>query len=262
MKIRFTAISTCIFFSFVCTFSSIHAQPVDESPSIDINASIIKYNLTPTALGHYSIQYELITSPAQSFAIGFGVSPNVPLPFKSTLLDLFGEKEDARVAIESTTFTSINVTPEYRFYVGPNGAPEGFYFATFIRYTHMSHSQIYQFTPSSGKLHTPEITTEFNGVGVGEMIGVQWLLGEKEMFTLDWWIVGPFFGFMNGTSHGTDDMSDMSAEDKADLENDIESVPIPLWTIDATVGEGVVDADLKGGFYGARLMGLCIGFRF
>ncbi|HNA57912.1 MAG TPA: hypothetical protein PLJ43_07315, partial [Chitinophagales bacterium] len=60
----------------------------------------------------------------------------------------------------------------------------------------------------------------------------------------------------------------ITPEDKIKLENDIESVPIPGWNIDATVtdngttGLGVVDADLSGLFLGARVFGICLGYRF
>lgn len=57
-------------------------------------------------------------------------------------------------------------------------------------------------------------------------------------------------------------MSDMSAADKANLESDIESVDIPLWKVDATVGNNVIDAKLKGLFYGVRAFGISIGYRF
>jgi hypothetical protein len=246
-----------IFLSMVISIcvSSIAQDPIEKG-------NILKYNLTPTAFGIYSMQYERVVNPKQTIAISFSVAPNVELPFKSTLLNLYGDNAEARSAIESTVFNNFSITPEYRFYFGPKGAPAGFYLSSFMRYSHMSHSQLYQFTTSDGNIHNPEITTEFNGLGVGVMIGIQWLFGKQQNIVLDWWIVGPYFGYLTGTSHGIDDMSDMDAQDKLNLEKDIENINIPLWTIDATVGDDVVDADLKGGYYGARLMGICIGIKF
>ena len=90
-------------------------------------------------------------------------------------------------------------------------------------------------------------------------IGTQWALGDH--VTLDWWIAGPFFGTMNASFHGTDDMSDMTGSDKVKLEKDIEDVDIPLWTIDATIGNNVIDAKMKGPFYGV-VAGLNLGIRF
>jgi Protein of unknown function (DUF3575) len=222
--------------------------------------NIIKFNLTNVALKNYGLQYEHIVNHNQSFGIGFGISPNVSLPFKQTLLDQFGGDEDAKRAIETTTFNKITVTPEYRFYLGKKGAPTGFYIAPFARYTHMQIEQDYAFTPSNNVPHIAHVKGQFDGIGGGILLGAQWALSRS--LTLDWFIVGPFAGSMNAKFHGTDDMSDMNAQDKANLKGDIESVDIPLWKVNATVGNNIVDAKLKGPFYGVRAFGINLGYRF
>jgi hypothetical protein len=225
--------------------------------------NIIKFNLSSVALNHYSFQYERAYAPRRSFALGFGFSPNVSLPFKSTLSDAFGDNEDAARAIESTKFSKITITPEYRFYVGKNKAPSGFYVALFARYSHMKLSQDYTFTPNSGNLHTAKLTGNINGVGAGVMIGSQWLFGKKKNISFDWWIAGPFIGGMNGKFKGTDpDMNELDAQDRADLESDIEGFDIPLWKVDATIGANTIDAKLKGTFFGFRTFGFCLGYAF
>lgn len=246
----------------LCILScSLQAQQKDAEPNLHPN--IIKFNLTSIALNHYMLQYERVISPKQSFAVGFGFSPNVSLPFKKTLSDKFGDNEDAARAIESTKFSKITITPEYRFYVGKSKAPKGFYVAPFARYSHMKISQDYTFTPNSGKLHTAKLKGTINGVGAGVLIGTQWILGKKQNISLDWWIAGPFIGTMNGKFNGTDpDMDELSAEDRADLKSDIEGVDIPLWKVEATIGENSIDAKLKGAFYGFRTFGISLGYRF
>lgn len=237
----------------------LHSQDTEKKDG----KNILKINLAAVALSHYSFQYERVTGKKQSFAFGFGFSPNVDLPFKNTLSDKFGDNDDAARAIETTRFSKITITPEYRFYVGKKRAPQGFYLAPFARYMHMKISQDYTFTPSSGNLHTAHMDGTINGIGGGVLIGAQWLLGKKQNVSIDWWIAGPFFGAMNGDFHGTDpDMDELSPADRADLESDIEGVDIPLWDVDATIGAYTVDAKLKGAFYGARLFGISIGFRF
>jgi hypothetical protein len=68
---------------------------------------------------------------------------------------------------------------------------------------------------------------------------------------------------MNGNFHGTDpDMDELSPADRADLKSDIEGVDIPLWDVEATIGDNIIDAKLKGAFYGARVLGISLGFRF
>jgi len=242
-----------------CLFSEAQNTEASANPG----KNIFKTNLASVALDHYSFQYERVVSKKQSFGMGFGFSPKVDLPFKKTLSDQFGNNEDAARAIETTQFSKITVTPEYRFYVGKKQAPEGFYIATFVRYLHMTISQDYTFTPSTGTLHTAHMDGKIDGIGGGVMIGSQWLLGKKKRVSIDWWIVGPFFGAMDGSFHGVDPkMNELSPSDRADLKSDIEGADIPLWTVDATIGALTIDAKLKGAFYGARAMGICLGFRF
>jgi hypothetical protein len=123
----------------------------------------------------------------------------------------------------------------------------------------MSIEQDYEFRPSNNQLHVAHLKGKFSGIGAGVKIGTQWTLGKNA--TLDWWIAGPFIGAMSSSFHGTDDMSDMTGSDKVKLEKDIEDVDIPLWKIDATVGNNVIDAKLKGPFYGF-VAGLNLGIRF
>ena len=258
MKKLTTLLIVCFVFVSATTLRGQVVENVLENTLVKPN--IIKFNLTGPVVGYYTIGYERVINPKQSTGITISIAPNVDLPFKSTLLDLFGDNDEAVTAINSTTFTNFSLMPEYRFYVGVKGAPFGFYAASFLKYTHMTHSQIYQFTSDAGVVHKPLIETTFNGFGAGELIGIQWQLGKS--MTLDWWILGPFVGVLNGKSHGIDDMSDMSAQDKADMEADIEAVPIPGWTIEATVAENTVDVDLGGLFFGTRIFGLNLGVRF
>jgi len=95
--------------------------------------SVFKMNLSSIALNHYSFQYEYVIKARQSVCLGFGFSPNVSLPFKNTLSDAFGDNEDAARAIETTKFSKVTITPEYRFYMGRHNAPQGFYLGLFAR---------------------------------------------------------------------------------------------------------------------------------
>jgi len=248
------------FFSslLLCSLFLIYNSSYCQVPAI-VGQNIFKWNVSAVAISHYSFQYERVLGLNRSYAIGFGFSPEVSLPFKKDLLKEFGDNEDARSAIESTKFTKITVTPEFRFYINKN-APKGFYIAPFVRYTHMSIKQTYPFITINGVQHYVDMKGKFDGVGAGTLIGTQWTLGE--VVTLDLWIAGPFIGYMNANFHGTDDMSDMTLADKGELKVDIESTDLPFWTVEATIGNNTVDAKLKGPFVGLRLAGFCVGFRF
>jgi len=229
--------------------------------SLVVGGNVIKTNITSAAIAHYQLQYERVTGPNQSFAIGFGISPNVKLPFAGVAENAAGDDEQAVEAVKSIRFTKFTVTPEYRFYISKKGAPKGFYLATFARYTHMSMENIFPYTSEAGVDHKIHVEGKFNGYGAGAMIGIQWLLGKN--FTLDWWIVGPFIGGMSSEFTGVDHSTEpLSPTDQVNLKEDIEAVEIPLWTIDATVNSSTVNIDLSGPFYGARFMGLCFGVRF
>ncbi|TAH40627.1 MAG: DUF3575 domain-containing protein [Bacteroidetes bacterium] len=238
--------------------SGVYAQK-----SMVIGGNVIKANLSSAVLSNYQIQYERVTGPFQSVAIGFSISPNVKLPFGGSLSDAVGGDDDQIVkAIESIRFTRFSVTPEYRFYFGQKGAPGGFYLGTFARYTHMSMENIYPFTTDDGIEHEMEVKGTFNGYGAGAMIGIQWLLGSS--ITLDWWIIGPFIGVMNSKFDGVDNhpTDKLTPQQEADLEADINDVELPMWTVEADVQDMKATVDLKGPFYGARFMGLSFGFRF
>jgi hypothetical protein len=246
-----------LFFSLFILFKQSPAQGVS---SLVLGKNIIKFNLSSVAIEHYMLQYERALALNKSIGLGIGFSSGIEIPFKGTLLNQFGGNEDARRAIETTKFDKLTITPEYRFYFGPKGAPLGFYLATFVRYTKLSFTQDYTFTPGNGIEHVAAVTGKLNGVGGGAMMGIQWALGNS--LTLDWWILGPFVGVQDGHFDGICDMSDMSPEDYSNLESDIESIDIPLWTIDATVYGNVIDAKISGPFYGVRMLGLSLGFRF
>ena len=126
----------------------------------------------------------------------------------------------------------------------------------------MSTKNNYPFTTDDNIDHTMEVEGTFNGYGAGAMIGVQWLLGKS--ITIDWWIVGPFIGVMNSKFTGVDNhpTDKLTPTQEADLQQDINDIDLPLWTVDATVKDMHADIKLKGPFYGVRFMGISAGFRF
>lgn len=237
--------------------------PVTQPVNTVFGKNLIKFNVSGVVLNSYQLQYERVVNKSQSITLTVGVSPNVPLPFRSTLLKDFSSNSDAKRAIETTNFTRTTATLEYRFYFSGH-APKGLYFEPFVRYMNMKLSQDYTFTPSDNQLHTAHLNAKFDGFGAGFLIGDQFLLGPH--WAIDWWIVGPFYG-PNITADfiGTDPkMGDMDAQDLANLKNNIQSVKLPLYTTTATVtpATNTVEAKLVGPYYGVRAFGLCLAYRF
>jgi hypothetical protein len=234
------------------------AQNVTSAVS-PLGKNIFNVNLSSLLFKNGSVQFERVLSPNTSFAIGVSYMPKTGLPFADALKEQYGTNADAKRAIETTELSSFTITPEFRFYLSGK-APQGFYIAPFLLYQKMNFQQVYQFTASSGREHFPLIGGDINNFGGGVLLGSQWALGNH--FTFDWWIAGPSVGTTSGLLSGTDDMSDMNATDRANLESDIEDTKLPLLKIDATVGNNKVDAKLSGGYVGLRAMGITFGYRF
>lgn len=263
------ATTLLLFFGLFCATSMAQTTPGSTStPSSTANQALmgknlIKLNLSGLAFQNYIAQYERVLNQKQSVALTIGIAPNVPIPFKSTLLSDFGQNSDARRAIQTTVYSKTTVTLEYRFYFSGK-APKGFYFAPFLRYMNMSQSQDYTFTPSDGKLHTAHMSSNFSGFGAGFLLGSQFPIGKH--FAIDWWIIGPFYGTkINATFVGTDpQMGDMSAQDLANVKSDIENIKLPLYKTSAvlTPGPNTIQANITGPYYGIRAMGICLVYRF
>ncbi len=85
------------------------------------------------------------------------------------------------VKIIDTRFSGFGITPEIRFYLGDDAAPQGFYAAPFLRY-------------QSFKLTEPNTTgsATLSTFGLGVTVGKQWIF--KEKFSLDLFI-GPSYSF-------------------------------------------------------------------
>jgi hypothetical protein len=227
--------------------------------------NLVKFNFSGLFVGNYIAQYERVVGKRSSLAFTLSVAPNTGLPFKDALMEEFSDNEDAKAAIESTLYTKYNFTLEYRFYLS-KGAPKGFYLAPFLRYMNMELEQDYPFTPSDGKQHVATVSSKFGAFGGGLMVGTQWTI--KKHWAIDWWIIGGFYGSqIDADFYGVDPIGGLSTSDQADLENDIESVDIPGYTIDATVspnttGPTQVWVNMKGPYYGIRGAGLCLAYRF
>lgn len=239
------------------------AQETGEMPKLlPAKKNLIKVNLTSIILKDYTIQYERVLTKKTSLALAFAVAPNTALPFKQTLLNQFGDNDDARNIIESTKFQKYTATLEYRIYLSKKGAPAGFYLAPFARYSKMDMEQDFLFTPNDNHEHKAHMKGGFSGFGGGLLLGWQFPIGQH--MTIDWWILGAFYGTkVKAEFIGTDpQMNHLNAQDRANLKEDIEAVEIPLYTTEATVGANEIRANLTGPYYGVRGLGICLAYRF
>ncbi len=242
-----------IFVLSLC-FSSAQAQVLT-------NRTVVKFNLSGVVIKSYTAQYERILNRHSSITLSASHSPNAPLPFKQTLLNLYGDNQDANRAINSTLFTKSIGTLEYRFYLGGH-APTGWYVAPFARYIKMDIDQDYTYTPSDGILHRANLKASFNAGGAGVLLGYQWLFGKR--VGLDLWLLGPFYGTnIKAVFKGEDPLwPSLKPADKVKLKSDIDNTQLPLYTVQSTLALPLITVNLDGPYYGVRAFGLALAYSF
>ena len=232
------------------------SQRIDPEAPRPGGKTVVKYNVAGLLMNAHNIQLERVVGRKQSLAVSFGFSSDASLPFKDFLLDRYDGDPQGIDIIESFSFDRFSITPEYRFYVGRKGAPSGFYIAPFLRYTRFNTAQQLSFIDGDNSDHTVDFKGTIKGYGGGLMLGSQWTLGRSVV--LDLWLLGPFYGTMRGDLSGVDNKP---IKDPLGLEDDIESIDLGPWSVDATVSGQRADVKLDGPFLGIRA-GFCIGFRF
>jgi hypothetical protein len=218
---------------------------------------VVKLNLYPLAFQNFSLQYEKPFHDRMSVALGVSFMPSRSLPFSDLLPD---EIRDLR-------FGGFNITPEFRFYLGSNGAPRGFYFAPYLRYANYSISMPTNIL--SEALNRPAMNEEFfgrmSGIGGGLMIGSQWLIGGR--FSLDWWIMGGHVGVatysldVRGIANLTQSEQQTTRDRLDEYVDNIEVPGMGFSNITTNVDTNSAGISFKSAFSGIR-SGLTIGWAF
>lgn len=226
------------------------------------NRTVVKFNLSGVVIQSYTAQYERVLNRFSTITVSGSYTPNsTPLPFKQTLLNYYGDNQDAKRAIETTLFSKKIGTLEYRFY--PKGhAPTGWYIAPFVRYANMAISNDYTYTPSDGILHRAHLDASFNAGGAGVLLGYQFLFGKH--VGLDLWLLGPFYGTnVNASFVGVDPLwTTLKPADVVKLKQDIDNTKLPLYSVSSTLNLPTITALLKGPYYGVRAFGLAFAYSF
>jgi hypothetical protein len=239
---------------------AVTAQRAEEVSGYNFRKNTVKINVSSLLLKNASLQYERVLKGNTALALGVSIIPKTGLPFANWLKNELSNNPDVNRAIDNTKLSNFSITPEIRFYMGRKGDASGFYIAPFARYNHFNFEQLYDFTASTNRVYRPFITGSINTLSGGLLIGTKWNIGKS--LSLDWWILGPSFGSINGLLVGNANFSDMSAADRQQLERDIEDVDLPLIKTDATVSANRIDVRLSGSSVGLRAFGLALGIPF
>lgn len=240
MKIKALALVT-VFASFF--FNSVNAQEA---------AHVVKINLASLAFRNISLQYE------KPFHDKMSVSLGVRFQMPRNLPDLTGGTADGTGNIESSLY-GYAITPEFRFYTGDKGAPKGFYFAPYFRYTSFTVKTVSEYTDDQQVVQEYGLTGKFTGIGGGLMIGAQWLINDK--FSIDWWILGGHYGTATASLRGENKEGTWSQSDQDAIEAELKSQEVPFGSTSYSVTEKEARLNWNMPFLGLR-PGLCIGYAF
>ncbi|MFK7924188.1 MAG: DUF3575 domain-containing protein [Bacteroidia bacterium] len=189
--------------------------------------NIIKLRLGQLAARKVELTYERVVSDNQSFVISAGVR----LP-RNTVPGIFsGATSDPSVFNQDElefAFNGFSITPEYRFYLGSEGAPYKFYIGPYLRYRRWGYGlDAFVEYSNNGVPDQADVRIEgsWSGIGGGVGIGMQWII--NDVLAIDWNIVGLGVSYqafkINGQGNNANE--DWTAV-RARLEEAWEDVPI------------------------------------
>lgn len=216
--------------------------------------NLIKVNLVALALKNVTMQYEREISRKTTVALTFRAMPSSTLPFKSVFKSFIND-ENTKSQVVNFKTGNVAIMPEVRLYLGHQGAYHGFYIAPFLSYAHYSASLPYHYNDNGTDKIIPMAGSSdaFSG---GIMLGAQWKI--SNVLYLDWWILGPHFGFSNGSINGK---KELSASEQDALKFYLDDFYIPMVTTTNTVDAHGATVDFSGPWAGVR-SGLSLGIRF
>ena len=249
--------------SVICHDSLPGASPGKGKPSYPRNS--IKLNASSLFLHNYSFTYERMLTRKISFVGGYRFMPKTKLGDISVIRKIVervaedgdGIKDDMnKITLSNSAFTG-----ELRFYMGRKPGARGFYLSLYGRYAQFNIDYDYEYE-GNAKNYVIPIKAPVKIWGGGLMVGAQWLICRR--VTLDWYIMGGHTGSIKGDATGAADLSGMSASEKADVKDDMESFfnVGDKQYINAAVTDQGVQARVDGPMFGLRGAGINIGIAF
>lgn len=246
----------CLLAALTLVFQSAFSQ---EDAVYGVNHA--KLNLFSLPFKTISLQYERGITDNFSAALGLKLQPKSGLPFKNTISSFIeddGGDKTAEDFLNNAKTSSWAITPEVRYYFGKKPL-SGFYIAPYARFAGNSLAWNYVFEMDDGTDKPIDMTGKVNSFMGGLMFGVQWHVAKN--FLIDWWILGPSYGSMKITLNGDTDLSDLSAQERADLEEDLSGISISGNEVETDIRDNGVTVKGKFPMLGLRT-GLCIGYCF
>lgn len=248
-----------LLFALLGSMFSFHTEAQEKSKSDAVfHKNNVKINLFALPLKNFSLQYERGLTPHLSVCMGVRFQPNSNLPFKSSVSSMIGDDTTAKDFVNNTKMGSWGITPEVRYYFGKKPL-NGFYVAPFLRVGGNNMSWNYAFDMDNGKTKDVAFRGNMNSVFGGLLLGAQWHVGSS--FLIDWWILGPSYGSINVKLNANGDFSDLSAQDRADLQESLSSIGYNGHKVESEITNDHITAKVKLPMLGLRT-GLCVGYTF
>ncbi|GGK63813.1 hypothetical protein GCM10011405_09780 [Rufibacter glacialis] len=228
--------------------------------------NILKINLSSLAFDNYSLSYERSISRKTTLVAGYRFMPETnvgSLPLVEKVVEQLEEEEDGLVEdLNRSTAANKTYTGEIRFYSGKKPGARGLYLSLYGRYMDLDATYSHEYDTDTRTYVIP-IDGNVKGLGGGLMVGAQWLIAKRIAF--DWFIMGGHYGKMKVDMNGRTDLSTMTAEEKRELEEDIESIVDDLpgnSEVEATVTNNGVTVKGNAPFLGIRGLGFSLGIAF
>lgn len=223
--------------------------------------NIIKTNLTGFIFRNYQLTYERALNKTFSVNITYAKMPEGGLPIVKNYLD--SDDNFSQTQISNQSFTL-----ETRIYLG-KGWGKGFYIAPYYRNSKLEIKElVYDFDETLNEVtgqYYENIPVTFSGSiksnNFGLLIGTQWLLGKKQNWVIDFWILGAHYGKAKGNLNGALKNISLSPHQQELLQQELIDLDIPILEYSVKTHANGAIADIDSPWLGLR-SGLSFGFRF
>jgi hypothetical protein len=236
------------YFFALLIFQLLLAAPRD---SFSQSKNVIKTSVIPIFLKDYSLYFERRIHKNISFSIGGSYMPERGLP--SAVTNFSG---GSSVDLSKISFSGLSITPEIRIFPGlklRHPAPHGFYISLYVKVRSYQVDFPYAYNDST----TFDFSGKFTGVGIGMMLGHQWII--KDRFSIDWWISGVHFGNLYSTFEVTDDK--LSSISQNDFIEKLGKISFPQGDINTEVSGSTAKITINAPYVGLR-SGFTLGVAF
>lgn len=254
---------------------------------VNAQNNVVKLHLESLAYGAANIGYERVLNEKLTLGVNVGLIIPRELP---TRFYTEGIDSPDYVAVDNlkNKLSGTMIVPEFRFYPGSKGAPQGFYIGAYLKYNNyklgMSETVTYDLStqeyldldptadyyPSVNHAdRTIDVTTDMEfklrQVGVGLQLGVQWIISDR--VAIDWGFIGGGMNFYKATGELSVidvpvDYSLYASEAAQQINEAIAEVPLLNATDAVVTDEGnSLKASIGFPMVGIRSF-LSIGFKF